>query len=452
MKSTLLTLFCLLSALLPLHAGAQEPADPGQASVYETERVRQSLQIREDIDAYAGVLAGAGELSGTLLVALGGRVIYERAFGMASYELGTANTIATRHGIASVSKLLTAALALKLAEQGVIGLDDPLAEYLPDFPRAAEITVDHLLRHRSGIPHRVTADGDVSTPRTATDMAGLAGEAELLFEPGSRRGYSSAGYSVLARVLEVASGVSYAELLDTEIFAPASALHAATDDGWRLVSGRSDDHLMGAHGPVPAPPADLSFLVGAGSVFATPRDLLAVMVAIDEGRYGDLARREILGEEGEVGWNGQSFGYRAFLDYRSGDGRAVIFAGNLHTGANDLLRRDVPRIVAGEGVESPAVPAPPSASLSVGTRADIAGVYQFRAGQPDSEEALRFAPDGSFGRLGSWSLVPVAEDSFASTTDYATVAILRADDGSVSGLEWRRGDDSFVLPRVRGLP
>lgn len=52
----------------------------------------------------------------------------------------------------------------------------------------------------------------------------------------------------------------------------------------------------------------------------------------------------------------------------------------------------------------------------------------------------------------AWSLVPVAEDSFASTTDYAAVAILRAGDGSVSGLEWCRGDDAFVLPRVRGLP
>jgi CubicO group peptidase (beta-lactamase class C family) len=423
----------------------QEPVPDGRPS----DRDRMA-ELRDRIDEYASALADGGGLSGTVLVAVNHRAVYERAFGLASRELGIANTVATRHGIASVTKLLTAILTLSLVEDGVLGLDDPLSDFVSDFPRSDEITVEHLLRHRSGIHHRVTADGDVTTRRTAADMVDLARGSDLLFAPGSDRAYSSAGYSVLARVLEVATGRSFGDLMRTEVFGPAGALHSVTDDGWSLIPGRSDDYLLGATGPMPARPANLSFLVGAGSVFSTPADLLAVLETLVEGGYGDLARSELLDEEGDLSWNGQSFGYRAFIDYRSEGGRAVIFAGNLHTGAPDLLRRDLPRILAGEDVGPPSPPDPEPALWSPESRTELEGVYQFRAGQPDSEESLRFSPDGRQATLGSWILVPVAARELFSTTDYATLTVVHDERGGIRGLEWRKGDSSFFLPRAAG--
>lgn len=428
----------------PGPVAGQEPVAAGRESD------RDALELRTRIDAYASALAEGGDLSGTVLVALHDRVIYERAFGMANHELGIANTVATLHGIGSVTKLLTAILALALVEDGVLALDDPLSDFVPDFPRSDEITVEHLLRHRSGIPHRVTTDGDVATPRTAADMVDLARAPELLFAPGTARAYSSAGYSVLARVLEVATGRDYGDLLATEVFEPAGALHSLTEDGWSLVTGRSDDYLMGAAGPIPAQPANLSFLVGAGSVFSTPADLFAVLETLVEGGYGDLARSELLDDEGDLEWNGQSFGYRAFVDYESEGGRAVIFAGNLHTGAPDLLRRDLPRILAGEDAGPPPPPDPEPVLWSREARTELEGVYQFRAGDPDSEEALRFSLDGRHAILGSWVLVPTSADELLSTTDYATLTVARDGQGVIRGLEWRRGDSSFRLPRAGG--
>lgn len=433
---------------MPALAVATLLAPHHRADAQEVVDTAALQNVATDIGTYADALARTGELSGTLLVALEGRPIYERAFGMASYELDHANTVATLHGVGSVTKLLTAIAALKLADEGAIRLDGALSEYVPGFPRGDEITLEHLLRHSSGLPHRVTTDGDVSLPRSAADMVELASEAGLRFEPGSERGYSSAGYSVLARVLEIATGKPYGRLLQEEVFGPAGALHSRTADGWNLVAGGSDDYLLGGRGPVPAQQADLSFLVGAGSVFSTPGDLLAVTLAVDRGVYGDLVRAEVLGEEGEVSWNGQSFGYRAFVDYRARDGFAVVFAGNLHTGAADLLRRDVPRLVAGEQVELPRATHREAVTLDASTRAALSGVYQFRAGQPDSEETLRFAPDGSHASLGGWVLVPISADRFASTTDYGTVDVVRREDGTVGGLEWSKGDASFVLPRA----
>lgn len=420
----------------------QEAADAtGEDTVPE-------LSVLQDrVDGYVRELDAQAVLSGTLLVARGDRIVYERAFGSANFELNTPNTTATRYGVASVTKLLTALLAARLIERGELGPGDPISDYLPDFPRGDAIPVESLLRHRSGIPHRVTADTDVSETRTAADMVDLAREAELLFEPGSDRAYSSAGYSVLARVLEIAGGGTYGELLQREVLRPADALHTVSDDGATLVPGRAQDYLVGARGPIPTRPADVSFLVGAGSVFSTPRDLWQVVRALEAGVYGGLARSELF-EDGELHWNGETFGYRAFVDYRAG-GAAVIFAGNVRNGAPGLLRRAAFAIASGEEVAPPEVPDWEPVLLDPGRRDAISGVYQFSAGDPDSEETLRFAPDGSYASLGSWVLVPVADDAFFGTTDYARLRVVSSGGEGVTGLEWHLGEDSFYLPRVR---
>ena len=129
----------------------------------------------------------------------------------------------------------------------------------------------------------------------------------------------------------------------------------------------------------------------------------------------------------------------------------MIVAGNLRNGALGLLRRAMWRIVSGDEVAPPEAPEWEPVDLAEERRKAISGVYQFSAGDPDSEEALRFAPDGLYARLGTWVLVPVADDEFFGTTDYARLEIVASEDGGVKGLEWRRDGESFVLPRVRGL-
>lgn len=406
----------------------------------------------EAIDVYLQPLDTAGELSGTVLVARGDRVIYERSFGLADYELGVPNTASTRFGVGSVTKLLTAIAAFRLAEAGTLSLDDPLSRWLADFPRSDAITVSHLLHHRSGLPHRVIPDDAVVRTYTAADMAAHAAASEPRFEPGSERGYSSAGYSVLARVLELATGRPYREVLLEQVLLPAGAVHTVDEEALYLIRGRAEDHLRGPDGPLRAPPANLSFVVGAGSVFSTARDLLAVVRTLIEGGYGELARREIVGPSGHLYWNGQTFGYRAYIDYRAADDLTVVFTGNLLTGAADLLRRALPRLAAGEAVDPPSPPAVVPVVLPDDEQRALSGTYQFRAGAPDSEETLRFAPDGRYAILGDWILIPADGDRFFLPGDYAELLVRRETDGAVQGLEWRRGEDRFFMPRVEPLP
>ena len=302
----------LLAATLALALCSGTPG-PQKSESADAERLPDE-ELARRIDAYVRPLNEAGELSGVLLVARGERVVYERAFGMASYELGVANAPTTRFAIASLTKPITVALAVRLIEQEKLDLHDPLSKWLPDFPRGDEITVEHLLRHRSGLPHRVTTPAEETVRRTAADMVELAKRAELLFDPGSRSAYSSAGYSVLARVLELAGGESWAELVENVAFAPLGPAHTAHPDARRVMEGQARSYFRGPHGPLPAPLKDLSFLVGAGSLYSTASDVLAVQRAILDGSFGDGVRQR-LAEDGSLRWSGITNGFRAFADH-----------------------------------------------------------------------------------------------------------------------------------------
>lgn len=436
----LLTVLGLSGFPAPAGAAGAEPASeepsPGPAP----------LAVEERVDAYVRPLAQAGELSGALLVAREGRVLYERAFGMASYELAAPNTPSTLFAVASITKPMTALVAIRLIEEGKLGLADPLARWIPGFPRGEEITVEHLLRHRSGIAHRVTEESEETVPRTAAEMVELAARRELLFEPGSQSSYSSAGYSVLARVLELAGGRPYGRLLEEIVLAPAGAVHSLHADRRRLLPGRALGHLRGAHGLLNAPLQDFSFLVGAGSVYSTPRDLLAIQQRLLAGGYGELARENLV-REGGPRWNGATGGFRAFADHHAETGVTVIFCGNLVTGAIDLVRGDVPRIAAGEEVAPPEVPRYQAVTLTPAFQQRYEGIYQLR---PGSEMELRF--EGDDVRLGSWRLVPTSDRTMFSPQDYGRVQVVVGEDGAVEGLRWGESEEAPFFPRLGPLP
>src|SRR5713101_6015720 len=152
------------------------------------------------IDAYVRPLVKANQFFGVILASYKGKLIYEKAFGMAQAEHGVPNRLDTRFGIASVTKPMTQIIAIRLIEEGKLGLQDKLAKWLPDFPKGEQISVEMLIQHRSGIPHRGTREDEETTHYTPAEMVEKAKKATLAFQPGERRLYSSLGYSVLTRV------------------------------------------------------------------------------------------------------------------------------------------------------------------------------------------------------------------------------------------------------------
>ena len=396
-------------------------------------------EVASRIDAYVAPFVDAGHLSGTLLVARGDEVLYEKSWGLANREKGIAFDSQTPSCIASVTKPTTVILASRLIESGQIKLNDPVSKWIEDFPRGDEIQFQYLLYHRSGIPHRLTDASDENVPRTAADMVELARTCKFDFEPGRSYKYSSGGYAVLVRVLELASNKSYEQLLKETILDPLELTHTFHPGPNVDLSGAANSYTWGIDGLQIAPAKDYSFLIGAGALFSTPRDIFAISRALVNDEFGPKTKKRLL-RGGKLGWNGITNSYRAYLEYDAQTDVTVAMVSNQMVGANDLLRQVVPRIVAGEEVKSPIVPRAEIVELPTELLERYAGEYKI-AGSPMPVRAKNGALFAN-----EWILLPVSETSFYSPQDYGTVKVV-LENGIPTSLDW----SGMKCPRIGPL-
>lgn len=181
-----------------------------------------------------------------------GRLIWSEAFGMADLEHNVPARTDSLFRIGSVAKVLTATLAVRLAEQGLVDLDRPIRDYLSEWPeRHPPITLRQLLGHLGGIRHYVPRDFDASQPggrndlRLYPDRASIlslfAGD-DLVARPGERFHYSTFGYTLAGLVLEAATGRDYMALLREHVLSPGGIEDIQLDDFFAVVPRRVENY------------------------------------------------------------------------------------------------------------------------------------------------------------------------------------------------------------------
>ncbi len=194
--------------------------------------------------------------------------------------------------LGSVTKFVTAVAVLRLVDEGLIGLRSPLRELLPNVPRdKAAITVHQLLTHTSGLTESTGDDGE----RLSRDaLLERVLNTPLLHPPGGGYHYSNAGYSLLAAVVEIASGKTYESYLSDSILRPLGlppiGYEAVYDPDRSLRSSRSWRTLFrrmpirsaswGGHAPG-------WNLIGNGGAVATAEGFLRFWQAFLAGRIVD---------------------------------------------------------------------------------------------------------------------------------------------------------------------
>lgn len=178
--------------------------------------------------------------SGAVRADVGGSVAFEAAYGLAHRGLGVPATVDTRFGIASGTKGLTAMVVVGLVADGRLAMSTPARSLLgDDLPLVGDdVTVEHLLAHRSGIGDYVDeeADLDVNDHLLPVPVHELAQTEDYLrvlgghptkFPAGERFSYSNGGYVVLALLAERAAGVPFAELVEERVCRPAGMVDTA---------------------------------------------------------------------------------------------------------------------------------------------------------------------------------------------------------------------------------
>jgi D-alanyl-D-alanine carboxypeptidase len=153
-------------------------------------------------------------------------VLYRHDEGLADVVRGIPVSSMTAYSGFSVTKTFTAVAVLQLAERGLLDLDRPAAEYLPDFPYSHEILVRHMLAHASGIPNPIPLswthleEEHGSFDRDEFFRAVFARYARVKASPNARFGYSNLGYVLLGQIIEKVAGVSYEQYVTENILVP----------------------------------------------------------------------------------------------------------------------------------------------------------------------------------------------------------------------------------------
>jgi CubicO group peptidase (beta-lactamase class C family) len=235
-------------------------------------------------------LADSGEFSGAVLVAKDGKPFFLEAYGLANRDFGVANRADTKFNLGSIDKVFTQVAIAQLAAAGKLSLSDTVRKLLPDYPspNAERITIQQLVTMSSGL-------GDIfgkrydATPkaklRTLSDFLALFADEPLLFEPGTSRRYSNAGYVVLGLIIERVSGEEYHDYVRKHVFEPAGMNDSGAYPQDAVVANRAVGYTRDAADGPQAPsrvniyalPARSS---SAGGGYATAADLLAFDTAM----------------------------------------------------------------------------------------------------------------------------------------------------------------------------
>ncbi len=167
----------------------------------------------------------ADEFSGAMLVAKDNKILFKKAYGLASKRYNVPNRISTKFNIGSINKVFTRIGILQLAEQGKLLLSDYIGKHLPDYPPNVtnKVNINHLLNHTSGMGHYWNKEFEASKHkiRTIDAFLNLFREDPLAFEPGDETKYSNAGYVVLGKIIEVITRQNYYDYVREYIYKPA---------------------------------------------------------------------------------------------------------------------------------------------------------------------------------------------------------------------------------------
>ncbi len=200
-----------------------------RAESYEPENLNKPSEQEaiKMLSSYIDQLDSKDVFSGAVAISKNGKLLMQKAVGMASKRFNEPNNINTRFNLGSMNKMFTAVTLLKLVEQGQLSLTDKVSKLLNITPKNAlfnQIEVQHLLSHSSGVGAIHCEQGDVSITKSWTDCIEEISAIDVNFTPGSQYRYSSDGMFIVGLLIEYLTNNNYDDVIKKELLVPADML------------------------------------------------------------------------------------------------------------------------------------------------------------------------------------------------------------------------------------
>jgi D-alanyl-D-alanine carboxypeptidase len=237
--------------------------------------IPKSNSSLEKIDKYLDTIEYKNQGMGSISFFQNGKEIYTKTFGFSNVKNHSKPNKGTKYRIGSITKTFTAVIIMQLIDEGKLSMETRLDNFFPDIPNASNITIESLLRHRSGL-YDVTKEENfaswIDKPQTKKQMLNRFVKNGITFNVNERKEYSNTNYILLSYIAEKIENTTYAGILQTRITEPCNlkdtyyggkinnlnneALSYKMQDDWELTTE-----------------TDMSIPAGAGGIVSTPTDL-----------------------------------------------------------------------------------------------------------------------------------------------------------------------------------
>jgi CubicO group peptidase (beta-lactamase class C family) len=311
------------------------------------------------------------QFMGSVLVAQGDKIVFEKSYGDANLEWNIPDDSSTKYRIGSMTKQFTAASILLIEERGKLSTDDYVKKYMPDAPASWEkVTIYNLLTHTSGIPSFTSFPdyhASEATPATPKSLVDRFRDKPLDFQPGEKWSYSNSGYVLLGYLLEKISGQSYSNFVTENIFKPLAMKDSGYDSNSSVITHRATGYEPSPNGPVNSGYIDMTIPFSAGALYSTTHDLLLWEQALYGGKVlsaASLKKMTTLYRENygcglmintakghlQYAHGGGIEGFNTEMAYYPNDKLTVIVLANLNGGAPGEIAGKLAAVVNGEKV------------------------------------------------------------------------------------------------------
>jgi D-alanyl-D-alanine carboxypeptidase len=219
-----------------------------------------------------------------------GKITYQNQTGFAYYDSTGKKVKAdaqTQYRVGSITKMFTATLIMQLIEQEKLSLTTPLSVFYPEIKNSKEITIDHMLKHRSGL-FNYTDDADFleysSRPQSQEQMITRFSGFEPDFKPDKKYSYSNTNYMLLGYIIEKITGESYQAVLQKNIIDKlnlknthlGSVIDTDKNQAQSFYFSRSDWQIQKQW--------HMSTAIAAGAIISSPHDLNIFSIALMSGK------------------------------------------------------------------------------------------------------------------------------------------------------------------------
>lgn len=278
-----------------------------------------------------------------IIIIKNGKILYEKAYGLANLEDHIPVTTKTNFRLASITKQFTAMAIMMLIERKKLSLDTHLTDIFPEFPAyGKQITIHQLLNHTSGLMDY----GDLIPKGTTIPVLDrdvlwiLEQQDKTNFPPGTKYEYSNSGYATLANIVEKVSGDTFASFLKKNIFTPLKMKGTSVyERGFSTVPFRAYGYSATSSGFTRTDQSLTSSVQGDGGIYSSVDDLYKWDQALYTNKLISRKMMNLVFTPGPSTQHEESLGYGFGWDINEYRGKKCVIHGGSSTGFRNTIAR-----------------------------------------------------------------------------------------------------------------